>query len=180
MKNISADEALKLIQEEQIIINLKISGKLDLSKLEIKSDYEVHEKISIFNCEIENLMAHSSTFLEKLELINCKIITAYFGGGYFPKGVEMKDCEFYSLVSFEAGGHNLKTDFIIEDNLFKGFVDFLDCCFEGPFILRNNIFEAGTNLFVEDTQESSTFDDIVISENNSGDLKRERASINYS
>lgn len=176
MKNIESKIALKLIKEGQTLRNVEISDKLDLSKLEIKSNYEVNEKISIIDCKIEYLMVHSSTFLEKIELKNCKINTAYFGGGYFPKGFEMKDCKFSSSVSFEAGGHNLKTDFIIENNLFKGFVDFLDCWFKGPFILKNNVFEVGSNIFVEDTQESSTFDDTIILQNNIGDLKQKRSN----
>jgi len=178
MKTLSSTEALKLIQDGQQLKDIKITEKFDLSELEVKNDYSVHNKISIINCEIEYLMAHSSTFVEKFELQNCHINKAYFGGGYFPKGFDMKDCKFTSLVSFEAGGHNMKTDFVIENNLFKDFVDFLDCCFDGPFILRNNIFELGTNIFVEGIQESSLFNDIVISENNTGNLKQERFSIN--
>jgi len=32
------------------------------------------------------------------------------------------------------------------DNIFSNFVNFFDCYFIGPFIMKNNIFKKGTNL----------------------------------
>jgi hypothetical protein len=59
----------------------------------------------------------------------------------------MKNCIIKDRASFEFGGYN-KQDviFIIENNIFGSFVNFINANFDGPFIFRNNILLAESNL----------------------------------
>lgn len=178
MKKINLELALKIIKEGNSLKNLEIDDILDFSDLEIKKEYEIREKIFIENCIIQqNLLATSAIFTQKFILKNSTIKGySYFCGGHFPNGLEIINCKFEDDVSFMAGGDNVGTEFRIENNHFKEFVDFSDAIFQGPFILKNNIFEDGTNLLLEYYQLCVSFEDIKIIENNIGNLKQEASS----
>jgi hypothetical protein len=65
---------------------------------------------------------------------------------YFSGGLLIDRCMLAS-THLSCGGHNRGgTAIVLSATTFKAFVDFADCQFEGPVLVRKCAFEAGTNL----------------------------------
>jgi hypothetical protein len=66
---------------------------------------------------------------------------------YFFAGLRVAGCTFESPVDFQCGGHNEgEHEVVLYATAFRGFVNFFDCWFRGPVVVRDCRFEGGTNL----------------------------------
>lgn len=64
---------------------------------------------------------------------------------WFTEGLVLRNCVVHGFVQYEMGGHNYRP-FVMEGNVFTGFVDFSFCQFLDRVIIRDNVFMRGTNL----------------------------------
>ena len=166
--SITSEEAIILIKMGQPINDCTILGELKLIESEIQN-----YKIEIRNCVVDNLEAQVVQFLQPVKLINCHFKKCDFAIAYFSGGLEMNSCIFEARLNFHEGGHNLNEATIsITNCLFKDFVNFLDCVYDGPVIIINNEFVKGTNLLGNQNEVYKvSFEGSVGIENNTGDLK---------
>jgi hypothetical protein len=146
-KVISQNEITEKLKKEKKISNYKISIPLNLRKLlKVKKD-QLSIEISFENCDINEIIFESIEFFKKITIKNSKIKSANFFSSYFIGGLTIESCEFENEVDFQCGGHNMDgAEIRFVDNIFSNFVNFFDCYFIGPFIMKNNIFKKGTNL----------------------------------
>jgi hypothetical protein len=95
-----------------------------------------------------------------------------FYAAYFLRGIAIVKCDFRGPDSSQSGGHNAKDcDFTITDTGFDGFVDFEDCWFTGPVVVRNSTFRVGTNLLGNmETPVNVSFDFLPAISDTVGDL----------
>lgn len=144
--------------ENQIIQKID-SGSIDVSC-----------PIYLSNCIIDTLDFVGIEFEKEVIIRRCIITNMDIYSSWFSKGLIFVENLVLSDIDYEMGGHN-KKDIIIEQNIFKGFFSFFDCCFEKEIVIRNNIFTGNSDLLL---QENKGFDNIFengyIVENNIGRL----------
>jgi len=85
-------------------------------------------------------------FTKVVRIKNCHIKTLDIYANFFADGLILENCIVENQVFWIAGGHNLKP-IIFNNCIFKEFVDFEDCCFDGDIILSRVKFLKGTNFF---------------------------------
>lgn len=166
---INPDFAIEIIKSGYSLKNVQVEGTLNFEYLAVDND--VNEQIIIEESIIDEILSLGLLFKKRVVFRNSifKYITM-FQAAYFYGGLEIHNCIFENLVDFSCGGHNKDGNEIrIEDNTFKKFVNFDDCIYDGPFIMKNNNFDEGTNLLGE-WQLSPSFDEVKIIENNKGEL----------
>lgn len=140
-ENILAQEARKILLEGKPLINFYILGTLDLVGLKI------NQLIQIENCIIESLQSACVEYNQKVEIKTSEFKKCDFTFTYFIKGLKLEKCTFKDYLDFQCGGHTKTLNtFSIEGCVFKGFVNFLDCIYDGQVEIENNDFRMGTNL----------------------------------
>jgi hypothetical protein len=166
--NITAARALDLINSNEPIKDVFISGKLSLSGLD-----NFNKSIILENCIVEYIEGISSQFLKKLEFRNSNFKLCDFTFTYFLGGLDLDCCVFENYLDFQAGGHNKSNSlFSITNCTFKGFVNFFDCWYESQVVIQSNHFIKGTNLLGKDRETGikTRFDILPTVENNVGKL----------
>ena len=169
--NITAEKALILLNANEPIKDVFVSGKLSLTGLD---DFD--KAIVIDNCILEYLEGNSTQFTNNVKLTNSEFKLCDFTFTYFLGGMEIENCVFESYLDFQAGGHNKNNQvFSIRNSIFKGFVNFFDCWYESRVVVENNDFKRGTNLLGKhkETGIETRFDVTPLIEKNNGVLNIE-------
>lgn len=168
-KQFNSDLALKILKSGYPLNNIEVTDTVNFELLSVND--EVSVQIIIENSVINEIDSWGTCFNEKVTFRNSTFKSdTMFQSCYFLKGLEIENCIFENSISFAYGGHN-KTGYEVRvtNNTFSKFVDFNDCCYEGPFIMRDNIFAEGTNI-LGDWQLCPSFDEEPVIENNKGNL----------
>ena len=128
-------------------------------------------KLFFSNCVIEYFTAIITYFEEPVRFSNCHFRKCQFTFSYFLGGLTIDNCTFDKYLDFQAGGHN-KPGYpvIITNNIFKDFVNFFDCWYEGEVTITNNAFQKGTNLLGRPNNIPVTFDVKPVIKDNVGQL----------
>ena len=167
------NEIIENLKKEKKISNCKINTPLNLRKLLKAKNDRINIEIYFENCDIDEINCELIEFFKKITLKNCTIKKANFYSTYFIGGITIESCEFENEVDLQSGGHNLNgAEIKFLNNTFSNFVNFFDCCFIGPFIMRNNYFKKGTNLLGNKGKPYEvTFETEPIIENTTGNLE---------
>ncbi len=166
-QNISAEYAKDLLLDNKPLIDFYISGILDIV------DFDKNDKIiRIENCFVESFKSESVEFLTKIEFANSEFKKCTFSFAYFSGGLNIEKCIFYDYLDFQCGGHNsISNAFMIKNSIFNEFVNFLDCIYNGPVEISDNVFKKGTNLLGNKCQSYKvSFDVLPCIENNKGKI----------
>ncbi len=100
--------------------------------------------IHLSNCVVGSLILMGG-YSEHLVIENCIVKIYDSVGVHFNGKVIIRNSIFLEKFHFTDGGHN-KEEVIIENNVFNCFADFFDEYFIAKFIMKNNVFNDGTNL----------------------------------
>jgi hypothetical protein len=142
LRNISSEEAIDWIFYNQILKNSLVSGKMEM-EVEI-----FNHDIIIDNCVINYFKGTNVQYQKPVKFKDSKFKNCDFSFSFFVGGLEVINCSFEGYLDFQCGGHNKNNNSInLENSTFKDFVNFYDCSFEGPVILKGNDFQKGTNIF---------------------------------
>lgn len=164
--DIPANEALSLIKSGKPLKNCAIYGEFNLDGLD-----HFGKKFIAQDCIFESLSGVSSFFSEVFDFTNCQFKKCSFTFSYFLGGLNIDHCIFENYLDFQAGGHNKNESIVsIKNSVFKGFVNFFDCWYEGPIIVKDNDFKEGTNLLGSAENLTVAFDVKPLIENNNGKL----------
>ncbi|HEY3383287.1 MAG TPA: hypothetical protein VGK32_16060 [Vicinamibacterales bacterium] len=145
VRNLSASAALDELQRTRILGNALVEGSLSLRPL-CEAD-ALQGPVRIVGCVVDQLDGACIEFAGPVLLEGNHIRRVEFFATYFLAGLTMRGCVFEDTVDFQCGGHNRNgSAIILEGCTFRGFVNFYDCWFEGPFAARRCDFQAGTNL----------------------------------
>lgn len=163
---ISSDEAMDLVYYNQTVKDTSIFGILDFS-IEL-----FNHELNFENCIVHHLKAIKTQFNKQVKFLNCRFISCDFSFSFFPGGLQIVNCSFDNYLNFECGGHNEpKNSFKLENSIFKNFVNFYDCSYDGPFILKGNDFQNGTNILGNKNMPyEAVFKLTPLIENNNGAL----------
>lgn len=132
---------------------------------------DVHKKLCFAEDADFSFSARMVHFSENIEIRSCRTKEFDVFGMYCEGGLTIYNCEFDCKIDWESGGHN-KAPIVIENCVFKRFVNFEDCYFENELILKNVVFAEGTNLMGnKGTPVRVGFDIIPCLENVSGNLE---------
>lgn len=171
VNKLSSEDAIALLKAGTSIKNFHIVGE---TKIETLENWD--KEVFIENCFIEYLSASVTHFINPVTITNCHFKKCQFIFTYFIGGLVIKNCVFDERLDFQAGGHNkVGNQILIANNLFKGFVNFFDCWYQGEVIIQNNTFVKGTNI--QANNQLITFDKIPTIENNLGELKIEAEDV---
>lgn len=141
---ISGDEAIELIKNNQPIRGKVVVGQINLTNF---LDDSNNFSVIIDNSAIDELMASCVNFNKQVVLRSSTFKKCEFQFTYFLRGLLIKDSTFDSYLNFQCGGHNQpQTRIEILSNEFNDFVNFFDCIYSGPVIIKNNEFKRGTNI----------------------------------
>ena len=172
-KQVDSNYINKQISKGKIIEDIFLDENFELNykKFFVSTD-TICKKIYFKNCIFKNFFALMKTFKETVTFINCTFNHLSFMSGFFLKGLEITGCEIFEITDFQCGGHNKPSHkILIQNSKFHKFVNFFDCWYEGPFILKNCELVEGTNLLGnKNTSTPVSFDICPIIENNKGDL----------
>jgi hypothetical protein len=172
MRTLSAREVLDRLGRGEPVRDAQVSVPFDLRVLCDGDDLCVPVRLA--GCRLAGLSAACVQFHDPVVLKHCTVESAEgaFFAAYFLAGLHLSGCSFQSAVDFQCGGHNkAPRAVLIEDTTFAGFVNFLDCWFEGPVAVRRCRFEAGTNLLGNKGRPYEVqFDLPPVIEGNHGDL----------
>lgn len=160
----SANEAKKNLISGAPLRDLSITGLLI-----IEPDEPWEKVVIIENCIIENFNCIMVVFKKQVTIRNSHVKAASFHFCYFTGGLIIENCVFDEYLDFNAGGHNLKGNLVtFNNNHFFGFVNFFDCWYNGEIVVKNNVFEKGTNILSKNLCVS--FDIPIIIHDNLGEL----------
>jgi hypothetical protein len=126
--------------------NAAVAESIDLRA--VCEEDELRLPICFAGCNLRRIEAVCVRFHEPV-VLEGNVIEAEgtFFASYFLAGLRVASCQFGSVVDVQGGGHNEgKREILLLNTTFKGFVNFFDCWFEGPVVVRGCRFEAGTNL----------------------------------
>ncbi|MCB9229100.1 MAG: hypothetical protein H6618_05765 [Deltaproteobacteria bacterium] len=107
--------------------------------------YDPEQPVEITNDQALEFLAPMVQFTELVRIKNCNIKILDIYANHFTSGLELVDCVIENKVLWTAGGHNLKP-IVFKNCIFKEFVDFEDCYFDGDVIFNSVKFLKGTNL----------------------------------
>lgn len=145
MRTIDASEALESLRHGQTLRDVTVVGPLTLG--ELAEDDVVRAPIRIEGCRIDHLAGESLRFAAGVVIANSSVGVLSFTFAYFPGGLDVADCAVGGGADFQCGGHNTGgRAFRLARCVFAEFVNFFDCWFEGPVVVRECRFEAGSNL----------------------------------
>jgi|GEM_PF-4133561 len=169
MEVLTKKQAQLTISKEQPL-SLYYLEELDLYNQALFKDEMVNQKIVIENCHIEILDLAIMQFNQEVVLRGCIVGRANFHGTFFLKGIKIEECLFKEILNFDCGGHN-EAPYPVKllNSTFRGYVDFFDAWFMGPFVVSNCKFLAGTNMLLD----PSAFEIKPEINNNEGDLELE-------
>jgi hypothetical protein len=140
----TADQALSILRSGDVLTGERVSPIVLAPAADVR---EIRHPIKIQSCQVEEFDAALCEFHEPVTLSKSMFERAGFVACYFLQGLSVEGCHFRGRVNFECGGHNAADKTVLfQDTVFEGFVNFFDCLFEGPVILRNVEFREGTNL----------------------------------
>ncbi len=175
MRTLSADEVLERLGRGEPVHDARVSVPLDL-RGHCDGD-DVRVPIRLAGCRLAGLSAACVQIHEPVVLERCTVESAEgtFFAAYFLAGLHITGCSLQSAVDFQCGGHNkAPRAVLVEDSTFAGFVNFLDCWFEGPVVVRRCRFEVGTNLLGNRGRPYEVrFEVPPLIEGNHGDLGRD-------
>ncbi len=168
------EEATDLIIYNQIVKDVSITSVIKFS-----TDIFSHA-ITIEHCKINSFIESNIQFNKPVKFISCQFNKCDFSFAYFAGGLEIVNCSFKNYLNFECGGHNKsKSEFRMEGSIFYCFVNFYDCFYEGPFILKDNELRKGTNILGNiGMPYETTFIHKPVFENNKGILNLNTGSLN--
>lgn len=166
-----ASDAVRTLSQGVPLVGQQIEAALNLTELVVDDNITV--PITIRDCTIDSIDGSHCQFSEPVVLDNVVILrdTSFFAS-YFFAGVHIRRSQFGGTLDFQCGGHNKGTNqFLLDGCQFAGFVNFFDCWFEGPVIVRECRFRSGSNLFGNDGQPYAVrFDVCPVLKANSGAL----------
>lgn len=167
-REVSAKKAFELIQQSNILSNIKITEPFNLRDF-IKED-ECNETLEIENCWFQDFDVSFFTFHQPIIIKYTKFRSASFMASYFNEGLKIENCFFEGNTDFQCSDHIASDVYKIEllQNTFIDFVNFFDCFFDSSVIIKDNNFKTSTNLF-GNIQCQPFFKNPII-ENNSGKL----------
>jgi uncharacterized protein (TIGR02996 family) len=143
-----AAEVLAALRRGEPICDTTVEGLLDLHLLCEGDDLRLPVRLG--GCRLQGLDGVCIQFHRPVLLGYCTVEGVEgrsFYAAYFLGGLHVTGCSFESSVDFQCGGHNQAGHaFVLEGTSFRGFVDFFDCWFTGPVMIRGCTFERGTNL----------------------------------
>lgn len=140
-------DVLELLNRGEPVRDADVVEPLDL-RLLCDGD-ALHVPIRLAGCRLAGLSGACVQFHAPVVLENCTIEAAEgsFFAAYFLAGLRVSGCTFRSPLDLQCGGHNQGgSEVVLTDSIFKGFVNFFDCWFEGPVMIRRCRFEGGANL----------------------------------
>jgi hypothetical protein len=144
---IGAEDAAHVLRQTGRLENFRITGRLDIHSITNPKTGDIDYPIRISNCVIEDYMSTVIWYRSPVEWLHCTFNQMSMHAVYFLEGLTCRDTEFLTEVEYSAGGHNSRdTPILFERVKFHKFVDFFDCWFKGPVILRDVEFVEGTNL----------------------------------
>ncbi|RSK46093.1 hypothetical protein [Hymenobacter perfusus] len=165
---ISGDDAIRLLQAGKPVQGYRIVGVL-ASYTNGHLDYAVR----IENCWVEELRGAAEEYQRPVQLINSHFVQCDFAFAHFPQGLTIVGCTFENYLEFQAGGHNQPGFPVqLQNNIFKGFVNFFDCWYKAEVLVEGNIFHQGTNLLGAPQGYSVQFDAPSTIQHNVGNLER--------
>jgi hypothetical protein len=174
MRTQFGDAVLDLLRRGEPVRNATFADPLDLRLLCEGDDLRVPVRLT--GCRLRRLDAACVQFHEPVVLEGCTVESpACFFATYFLAGLRVQGCTFSSALDFQCGGHNQGgSAILLADCTFRGFVNFFDCWFEGPVVVRRCHFQGGTNLLGNKGQPYEVrFDVPPVIEGNEGELGRD-------
>lgn len=165
-RNISIERATDLINDGLPLVDFHIDGQINVS---IIGKWE--KEVTIENCIVESFRGPGTQFEKQVKFVNSHFKDCNFIGAYFSSGLLIDNCTFDNYLDFQAGGHNKPVNpIVITDSIFFDFVNFFDCWFQSDVIIKNNVFQKGTNLLGKPNGMTVTFEVNPIIENNKGQI----------
>jgi hypothetical protein len=173
MRELIEKELLSYIKEGEPIRNVRVAERVSLTS--ICGAGQLYHPVEITGCRLVSFDAMMIQFHQGVLLENSLISESHgsFAGSYFLGGLRIQNCIFESDVDFQCGVHNKGDNlFALRNTVFKKFVNFFDCRFEGPVEIKNCRFEAGTNLLGNrGAPFEVTFETPPIIKDNFGDIE---------
>lgn len=146
MNAINASHALDLLRSGQPLQYMHVDT-LDLHSLASDDQTGIHVSIIARDSRIDALDSSSLVFHRPVIFERCHLGTAFCWATSFLAGAEFIECTFDGPVTFECGGHNEPpAAFVLNTCTFTHFVNFFDCWYLGPVLIRSCHFDAGSNL----------------------------------
>jgi hypothetical protein len=147
LKEIEGAEALQVLRQSNRLDDFHVGGRLHINLIGDPITFP----LSISNCVLDEFYSPVVWYREPVEIAGCTFKNAFIHAVYFIKGLSCRDTDFLGQIDWSAGGHNsIDTPVLFERVKFHKFVDFFDCWFTGPVVLRNVEFLEGTNLMNPD------------------------------
>ncbi len=146
LDDIGAEQAILILGRQGNLQAFHVRGRLNVLSMSDRGDVAIPIRIS--DCVLDEYYSPDVFYEAPVEWISCTFKRIEIGAGaYFTKGLVCRDTEFLSEILYDSGGHNsANTPILFGRVKFHKFVDFFDCWFKGPVILRNVEFLEGTNL----------------------------------
>ncbi|HET91088.1 MAG TPA: hypothetical protein ENN99_10180 [Chloroflexi bacterium] len=107
----------------------------------------IYQPILIRNCYIDDLNLAQRTFYERVELVDCRIMTSCFRQAYFYSSLLIEDCVFRGGIDSQY----IQGDgpIVIHNTVFSGYVDWGGLQWRNQVDLLDVSFPGGTNLLHE-------------------------------
>lgn len=168
------EAAIETLKTTGLLADVSLDALLDLTPLKQDDEENIAIALTLRNCQLQTLVASFTTFEQPVLIENCGLEQGVFMSCYFPAGLTLRNCHLRSELDFQCGGHNEpEAAIVLEDNTFDDFVNFYDCVFEGPVVVRNNHFRAGTNLLGNLGEPFAVHFEIPpVLENNQGEMAK--------
>lgn len=171
MVNVDSTDPLATLLHGDSLVGMDIPSVLRLR--EIADEDIISTPVVIVRCSILSLDAPFCSFQKQVVLDESEFREdVSFHASYFIAGFVARHCHFHHSLDFQSGGHNKgDREFRLEACSFDGFVNFFDCWFEAPVVIKACVFGGGTNLFGNQGQPYQvTFDVKPIVEDTKGHM----------
>lgn len=125
-------------------------GDINLTAIKAKpnaDNFDFNTELHFDNCSIKSFNATVQVLGRLISFKDCKIGGIYCHAAYFFGGLVMENCVVNEPSTFDCGVHNQNpNEFVIDNCIFNGHLDFFDVYFEGPVRIINNNFRQGTSI----------------------------------